>query len=147
MNNKFFLLFLICLSLNSGCSDRGKRVEDHVIDTKPVIFVSNYPLYYFVDRLTQASVKIYFPAKEFNDPAYWMPNEKEITKIQQADLIILNGASYEKWSSKVAIPESKLVITSNAFSDQFINQDRNVTHNHGPSGDSQVLQNRTYFSS
>jgi len=134
MNNKFLLHFLIGLSLFSGCSDKGKRVENNIIDTKPVVFVSNYPLYYFVDRLARASVNIHFPAKESNDPAYWIPNEKEIAKIQQADLIILNGASYEKWLSKVTLPELKLVITSNAFSDQFIIQDRTITHIHGPSG-------------
>jgi len=43
------------------------------------------------------------------DPAYWKPTPKEVSAMQQADLIILNGASYEQWLKNVSVPPSKLV--------------------------------------
>ena len=58
-----------------------------------------------------------------------------ILKFQQADLIILNGAGYAKWTRKTSLPLLRTVDTSRSFTSDFIKTTSAVTHSHGPSGD------------
>jgi zinc transport system substrate-binding protein len=58
-----------------------------------------------------------------------------VRKYQQADLIIFNGAGYEKWTRKVSLPMLRMVDTSKPFKDKLIHIESNVTHSHGPGGD------------
>jgi zinc transport system substrate-binding protein len=71
-----------------------------------VVYVVNYPLKYFAERIGGKHVKVVFPAPADEDPAYWMPDAKTITSYQRADLILLNGANYAKWVSKVVLTHS-----------------------------------------
>ena len=58
-----------------------------------------------------------------------------IAAYQAADLILLNGADYAKWTTKVSLPRSRLVDTSRAFRDAYIRAAGAVTHSHGPGGE------------
>jgi zinc transport system substrate-binding protein len=75
------------------------------------------------------------PVPKDADPAYWKPTPEDIRELQQADLVILNGASYESWISNVSLPTSRLVNTSVGFRDRFITLDEVVTHSHGSDGE------------
>ena len=99
------------------------------------VYVVNYPLKYFAERIGGEHVNVTFPAPDDVDPAYWVPNVATITDYQQADLILLNGAGYAKWVKKVSLPRSRLVNTSIKFSEQYITSTEAVTHSHGPKGD------------
>lgn len=100
-----------------------------------VVYVANYPLAYFAERIGGPEVEVKFPAPAGEDPAFWQPGEKEITEYQEADVILLNGASYSKWLENVTLPDSKTVNTSATFSDKFIVVKDAVTHSHGGSGE------------
>ena len=58
-----------------------------------------------------------------------------MTAYQRADLILLNGAGYAKWVDKVSLPQLRLVDTSAAFKEQYINISYAVSHSHGPKGE------------
>jgi zinc transport system substrate-binding protein len=64
-----------------------------------------------------------------------VPDIQVIAAYQQADVILLNGATYAKWVEKVTLPRSKVVDTSKQFKDQYITTEGAVTHSHGPSGE------------
>ena len=98
------------------------------------IVASNYPLAYFAERLGGQQVKVSFPVPADEDPAYWQPDARTIAAIQKADLIALNGADFEKWISRVTLPQSKRVDTSAAFKSRYIIIKDAVTHSHGPEG-------------
>jgi zinc transport system substrate-binding protein len=98
------------------------------------VYVVNYPLKYFVERIGGEHVKVVFPAPADEDPAYWMPDAETITDYQSADLILLNGANYAKWVSKVSLPRFRLVNTSARFKDRYIITSEVLTHSHGPGG-------------
>jgi zinc transport system substrate-binding protein len=102
---------------------------------KPTIYVVNYPLKYFAERIAGEHARVVFPAPTDVDPAYWMPDEKTISDYQQADLILLNGANYAKWVNKVSLPRFRMVNTSAAFKDQYIEADEILTHSHGAAGE------------
>jgi zinc transport system substrate-binding protein len=98
------------------------------------IVASNYPLAYFAERLAGARSVVDFPAPPDVDPAFWRPDAKAVGRMQRADLIVLNGADYEKWLPHVGLPRLKTVDTSAGFKDAFIRIENAVTHSHGPGG-------------
>lgn len=104
-------------------------------EEKLVVYVSNYPLKYFAERIGAESVAVNFPVPNNIDPAYWSPAAEDIAKLQTADLIFLNGATYEKWEQNVSLPIAKIVDTSGAFRDRYLIIENAVTHSHGPEGE------------
>ena len=122
-----------------GCSDSDARrvKEEDATDTGPVVvYVTNYPLKYFAERIGGEHVTVHFPAPSDEDPAYWTPGPETISNYQQADLILRNGAGYEKWTEAVSLPRSKLCQTSSQFTaEDFILLADAVTHSHGPEGE------------
>ncbi len=99
------------------------------------VYPVNYPLSYFAERIGGEHVKVVFPAPQDVDPAFWTPDTETVRKYQQADLIILNGAEYAKWTKKVSLPLLRSVDISRSFKDKLIQLESNTTHSHGPSGD------------
>jgi len=98
------------------------------------VFVVNYPLKYFAERIGGPHVKVSFPVPSGQDPAYWVPGTAVIGQYQQADLILLNGAGYAKWVRKVSLPRSKTVDTSLQVKGRYITAKEVTTHSHGPEG-------------
>jgi zinc transport system substrate-binding protein len=103
--------------------------------SKIAVYVVNYPLEYFADRIGGGDVEVMFPAPSDGDPAFWIPDAETIVAYQKADLILLNGATYAKWVDKVSLPESKRVDTSAGFADRYIVIEDAVAHSHGPGGE------------
>ncbi len=101
---------------------------------KLTVYVVNYPLKYFAERIGAEHLTVVFPVPADVDPAYWNPDVAAIAAYQQADLILINGAGYGKWVDKASLPRSKLVNTSKKFKDQYIRTKDLVTHSHGPQG-------------
>ena len=99
------------------------------------VYVVNYPLRYFSERIGGEHVRETFPAPADVDPAFWEPDVEQIAAYQQADLILLNGASYAKWVQRVSLPASRVVDTSAGFSDRYIPITGQATHSHGAGGE------------
>jgi zinc transport system substrate-binding protein len=91
-------------------------------------------LKYFAERIAGEHARVVFPAPADVDPAYWMPDAKTISDYQRADLILLNGANYAKWVNKVSLPRFRMVNTSAAFKDRYIEAAEMLTHSHGAEG-------------
>lgn len=113
----------------SSYSIAGNRSSD-----KLVVYTVNYPLAYFAERIAGGHANVVFPATANEDPAYWMPDAKTISAYQKADLILLNGADYAAWVTKVSLPRFRMVDTSREFTSQLIRTTESVTHSHGPGG-------------
>ena len=94
----------------------------------------NYPLLYFAERIGGEHVELIYPIPDDVDPAYWLPYQA-LEEIQQADLIMANGADYAKWMGKVSLPSSKVIYTSKAFADRYIKIEEGTTHSHGAEGE------------
>jgi zinc transport system substrate-binding protein len=101
---------------------------------KPRIIAVNYPLQYFAERLLGEAAEVIYPVPEGVDPSFWRPSIAEISSIQSADLILLNGAGFATWTSKVSLPRSKLVDTSRGLEDRLITTE-SITHSHGDGGE------------
>lgn len=126
---------LVTLLMMTACAEQESRQDDEQTGLRPLVYVSNYPLYYFVQRIAEDQVDIRFPAGISGDPALWKPGADDIAAMQQGDLLLLNGASYEQWLPNVTLPQSRVVETAAAFSDRWIPIEETTTHTHGPEGE------------
>lgn len=97
---------------------------------RPKIVAVNYPLQYFAERLLGDAADVVFPVPADVDPSFWRPSIADISMIQSADLILLNGAAFATWIDRVSLPRSRLVNTSAALEDRFIAIE-SITHSHG----------------
>jgi zinc transport system substrate-binding protein len=119
------LLGLWATSAGAGTSTGSPRLK---------IVAANYPLAYFAERIGGARVAVSLPVPAGEDPSFWKPGAKEVGEMQKAELVLLNGADYEKWLPRVSLSKFKLADTSAAFKDGFIRIDNALTHSHGPGG-------------
>ena len=116
-----------------SCSSDKKQAKNEKSDQKPLVAVVNYPLFNFATMIGGDIVEVFFPQID-GDPAYWEPDNSSIETFQNADLILLNGADYAKWTDKVSLPASTQVNTSKAFTDRLIEM-KGEAHSHGPEGE------------
>ena len=129
-----FWVLSVLLVLLAGCGKAPEEPSEAVGSERLSVYVVNYPLKYFAERIGGDLVDVQFPVPAGEDPAYWSPGSAAIVAYQQADVILLNGAGYAKWVDKVSLPSSKLVDTSRAFADRLIEIKEQATHIHGPKG-------------
>ena len=140
--NYLILLLFLLVSVPelASCADSNAQYQSsppstEINNNKPIIYVTNYPLKYFSDRIGGDLIQVKFPIPSDVDPAAWQPDAKIISQLQQGDLILLNGATYEKWLDQVSLPESKQINTSSKFQDKYIPIKSAITHTHGPEGE------------
>ncbi len=125
------LAILLVTSLGEEKAETGRRSGD---PGRPLVYASNYPLQYFAERISAPLINVRLPVPAGEDPAFWKPAPEDVLALQTADLVVLNGASYESWLRIVSLSTSRLVDTSRSFKDQFIAQEEATTHSHGLDG-------------
>jgi zinc transport system substrate-binding protein len=136
MNKQKHWIFLLVLAFftSSASNSSAKKPYKHS-ESIPNVYVVNYPLKYFTERIAGDYVRVVLPAPINVDPASWMPDVTTILEYQTADIILRNGAGYAKWISKVSLPKSNVFNTSYNFFKQYIKHKSAVTHKHGPVGE------------
>ena len=137
----FALISLVVVCLSCDRRDAENDQEENK-NSKPVVFVANYTLQYFVQRIAGDFVEIHFPVPDEIAPIDWKPNSQDIASLQKADLIFLNGTHDSPWTQTVALPESKVLDTTRGFREKLI-EIKTFKHKHGPEGD---LSGKTYAS-
>lgn len=135
-NPTTWMTAVLCLLLGCTESTEDEPVGRETSRERPVtVYVVNYPLKYFAQRIGGRHVEVVFPTPAGEDPSFWMPDAETITAYQQADLVLLNGAGYSRWVDNVTLPKSKLCDTSASRKGQYLEMEDAVTHSHGPAGE------------
>lgn len=102
------------------------------------VFVPHPVLGEFALALTDGGIELVTPWSDGDgdggDPAYWKPTADDIRAIQSCDLVVLNGAGYEKWAAQAALPRARTVDTTAGAKAWFI-EEMGETHSHGPDGE------------
>jgi ABC-type Zn uptake system ZnuABC Zn-binding protein ZnuA len=117
-----------------SAAEGGAQASVRAVGAKPRVAVVNYPLWYFTKRIAGDHIELVFPIPRDEDPAFWKPDAKGIRQYQQADLILLNGADYEKWRLTSVLPLARQVVTSASFADRYLTNGEVITHSHGKEG-------------
>lgn len=137
MPRSVFITAIFAIAL-TGCGGGDANRETPVAQEATgtiLVYTVNYPLATFADRIGGDLVDVVFPAPADADPAFWSPDGDTIAAYQDADLILLNGAGYAKWVDRATLPASKIVDTSETFSNRLIPLAGMATHSHGPEGE------------
>ncbi|MHC4436159.1 MAG: metal ABC transporter substrate-binding protein [Planctomycetota bacterium] len=129
INKSICYVMLLSVLFSAGCSKK----EEAAVEKGKQIFASNYPLAYFAEQISGKPELVYFPEID-GDPVFWEPTINDITEMQQADIVFINGATYEKWLEKVSLAKEHIHNTSASFQDEYISIEDVTTHSHGPSG-------------
>jgi len=131
------LALALLLYTIAGCSDGENKTSGSAssIAARPLVFATNYPLVYFIERIATPVVEVRFLVPGDDDPAHWQPTPEDVLVMQKADLVVLNGASYESWLKVVTLPPSRIVVTTGGLGDRLISQEQKTTHSHGLEGD------------
>ncbi|MEC5129109.1 zinc ABC transporter substrate-binding protein [Verrucomicrobiales bacterium BCK34] len=125
-------ILLICSAFLAGCGDVPQaNAEEKSPERILRVFCSNYPLFYFTERIGGDFVVAEFPVPPDTDPAFWKPSEKDLIAMQSAGLLVTNGATYEKWIATVSMPQSRIVDTSKSFKGEYIASKYTLVHTHG----------------
>jgi len=120
------------LALLAACSEApAPAVPERAA---PLVYTTFYPTTYLARRIGGGLVEVVCPVPGDADPISWKPDEDAIRAYQEADLIVLNGAGFEKWAETVSLPAARTVETARPFRENWIEYVGTATHRHGGEG-------------
>lgn len=101
-------------------------------ETPLKIVALSFPAQWLTQRLVgeDAPVERILPVGE--DPPTYQPPPERIAALQDADLIVGNGAGYEAWLKTASLPEGRLVLTADGLDLITLPETR---HRHGAAGE------------
>jgi zinc transport system substrate-binding protein len=97
------------------------------------VYTTFYPTTYFTRRIAGDRVEVVCPLPPGEDPIFWMPDEETRRAYQDAYLVVINGAGFERWIDKMFLAPSKIVDTSKPLKENLLKFEGEVEHSH-PSG-------------
>ncbi|WP_300410021.1 zinc ABC transporter substrate-binding protein [Lagierella sp.] len=111
---KFISLLLVMLLITSCANKAGNNQSTENKEGKKVVYTSFYPIEFATKEIVKdkMDVKSVIPAGvEVHD---WEPSLKDITKIKESDLVLINGLELEDWldDAKKVVDEKKIVEVS-----------------------------------
>lgn len=132
-----YLIFMPCLTIlfSSCCFCEPASGSPAFSSSSPVIYTSFLPVRCITEKIcgSLASVRPIFSRGE--DPSEAMPPPEIISALQKdAELVIINGAGFEKWINKVSLPLEKCVESAAELEDTFIFIEDRTSHSHGAAG-------------
>lgn len=99
------------------------------------IYTTFYPTTYFAERIAAGLVPVTCPLPEGEDPIFWRPAREVLASYQSADLVIVNGAGFEKWLGTASLSPGRLVDSGAPLSADLLRYEDSVLHRHGPAGE------------
>lgn len=135
MQRIYLVVALFSLTIPFACQREPQQKNKTTTENPtPTVVVVNYPLEFIVESLVGPDVKVLNPVPADADPETWFPDDAMLLKIQQADLIITNGADFADWVKKLSLPRSKVLRTSLSLKDALITVPDFAVHSHGAGG-------------
>jgi len=130
-----FTIASIALLAIGGCGEPADEQSPGAQTSgTPVVYTTFYPTQFFAERIGGEHFEIVCPVPAGEDPITWRPSRDQIQAYRDADLIIINGASFEQWIETASLPTTRVINTSKSFEDEFVTYET-VTHSHGPGGE------------
>jgi len=92
-------------------------------NSKIVALTSFYPLYDFTKAIGQDKVDVSLLVPVGVEPHDWEPTIQDIQKMQQADIIVINGAGFEAWVTDIDSINSQVLIVDTSQSVSILRHD------------------------
>lgn len=132
----FILLFIVSLACTSSSIEKEEIEKEEIASTeavrKPVVQSLSFPVHFLVEEIggTMVDSECVLPIGQ--DPLSWNPQSDVITRLQEADLIVANGAGFEAWTKTASLPVSKMLYTADGLN---LIEQKQKTHSHGKGGE------------
>lgn len=97
-------------------------------NSKLIAIASFYPIYEFAKKVGQDKIEVILLVPEGVEPHDWEPTIQDIQKMQQADLIFINGIGFESWVDNVHFINSKIQIIDTSVGIKIKNNEIQVTN-------------------
>lgn len=125
--------WLACTALLLGaCGDTpqaGSRPA--ATRSRPEVWTSFYPTTWMVTRIAGSLVDVRCPVPPDEDPKLWQPSREALSGFQQADLVVLNGAGFERWAATASLPVARLVDSARELAPGLLQHAGGTVHSHG----------------
>ena len=96
------LALCACLLFTTVFVGCGTEASDEPVDpNKLQVMASFYTMYDFAQKIGGEHVQVTCMVPSGTEPHDWEPSTKDITRMEQADVFIYNGAGMEHWVSDV----------------------------------------------
>ncbi|WP_138204976.1 metal ABC transporter substrate-binding protein [Haloimpatiens lingqiaonensis] len=133
----FSLIIIACLALLAGCSNKPKEKQGKRDENKISVYTSFYAMYDLTKKIGGDKVNITNIVPAGIEPHDWEPKPSNIAELEEADVIVYNGAGMEGWIDKVlktlknkdliAVETSKEIkLLDNAHGDEHLKHDPHV---------------------
>ncbi len=109
------LVIIPLLSIGLWNSDSSILIEKAEGQSKIVAIASFYPLYEFTKELGGDKVDVSLLVPKGVEPHEWKPTIRDIQRIEQADLIIINGNGFENWIDKIDSSKISIINSGRSF--------------------------------
>lgn len=96
------LVLCACLLFTTVLGGCGAETSDEPVDPNRLqVMASFYTMYDFAQKIGGEHVQVTCMVPSGTEPHDWEPSTKDITRMEQADVFIYNGAGMEHWVSDV----------------------------------------------
>jgi zinc transport system substrate-binding protein len=127
-------LLLSASLLMPACKGGDEGGDEEVTEAKRLsVYTSCFPVDWLTRRVAGEHVDVTHILPIGEDPPEWTPPAEIVTAMQGADLIVVNGASFEGWIATVTLPDGTLVDSTAGLKDRLIHIE-GETHSHGKGG-------------
>lgn len=99
MKKYISIVLIIAISLLVGCANDNITKKD--TDGKLVVYTSFYPQYYLAKKIGKDKIDIHSIVPNGVEPHDFEPSMKQIKEVQNANIVVYNGADMEHWMDKL----------------------------------------------
>ncbi|MBU5294742.1 zinc ABC transporter substrate-binding protein [Anaerosalibacter bizertensis] len=99
MKKYISIVLIIAISLLVGCANDNTTKKD--TDGKLVVYTSFYPQYYLAKEIGKDKIDIHSIVPNGVEPHDFEPSMKQIKEVQNANIVVYNGADMEHWMDKL----------------------------------------------
>lgn len=103
------------LSFGVWNSDTSTIIENAEGKSSIVAIASFYPIYEFTKQISGDKVDVSLLVPQGVEPHDWEPSIRDVQRIQNADLIIINGIGFENWLENIDTINSDVKIIDSSF--------------------------------
>lgn len=104
---KFLIFFLVMLTLVACIKDDKRSVDKE----KPLVYASFFPIYNLTKMVAKDDVELRSFMPTSATVHEWEPTARDLKKLKNADLLIINGANVERWADNIkeSLPDLKIL--------------------------------------
>jgi zinc transport system substrate-binding protein len=130
---KKILFTVLAVAITAGCG-RKAETEDARSRGALKVYTTIAPIHFVTRQLLGEKDRIMNTCPPGEDEPTYIPPRSVLMDMLKADVIILNGASFEEWLEAVSLPASRLFDSSLNFKDQWLTYE-GIVHSHGGQDD------------